>query len=269
MTPPAAATAAGRATAPAPRPRRPAAAPPPRRVSGPAPKAKPSKRAAPRSRQGPAARPRPAEPLVVRLAARAVALAEAPILDRLIRGRLWIGIVAFGLMGIVFMQVSMLKLNTGISRAVATEQTLERQNSALQEAVSRLDGGARIQALAAEQGMVQPAAGQVHYLRVHGTTDARLAAQRIRPPAPVTLSGAASAAFGGATTQPAATSGQLGTAAGTTTAPASGTATATPATTGAGTTVAPPSTSGASAGAVAAPGTQQGTAAGGAGTGQG
>src|SRR5439155_1892966 len=119
-----------------------AAAPDPRRVS-----------VRPRTARRPAAaRSHAAQALVGRLGARAVALAEARLLDRLIRGRLWIGIVAFGLMGIVFMQVSMLKLNTGISRAVATAQTLERQNSALQEAVSRLDGGARIQALAAQQG---------------------------------------------------------------------------------------------------------------------
>src|SRR3954447_13666847 len=41
---------------------------------------------------------------------------DARVLDRLLRGRAWIPLVAVGLLGIVFMQVSLLKLNAGISR---------------------------------------------------------------------------------------------------------------------------------------------------------
>ena len=41
-------------------------------------------------------------------------------MDRLVRSRAWVVIIGFGLIGIVAMQVSMLKLNTGIGRAVET-----------------------------------------------------------------------------------------------------------------------------------------------------
>ena len=75
---------------------------------------------------------------------------DARVLDRLVRGRAWIAIMAVGLMGIVFMQVSLLKLNAGISRAVTAADTFDRQNSSLREDISKLDSGERIQAVAAQ-----------------------------------------------------------------------------------------------------------------------
>ena len=47
-------------------------------------------------------------------------------------------------MGIVFIQVSMLRLNAGISRAITSAETLERQNAALRADISKLDSGERI-----------------------------------------------------------------------------------------------------------------------------
>jgi hypothetical protein len=85
-------------------------------------------------------------------------------------------------MGIVAMQVSMLKLNSGISRAVETTATLERQNSDMEARIARLASGERIRAAADNGGMVTPAAGEVHYLRVRGGIDGRLAARRMRAP---------------------------------------------------------------------------------------
>src|SRR4051794_426802 len=101
MTPPPAATAAGgaRALPRSPAPRH------PRRVSGPA--------------RRPTAAPAPrALPLGARLRTRVRELPDARLLDRLIRGRAWIVLIGVLLMGIVVMQVSLLKLNTGIGRAV-------------------------------------------------------------------------------------------------------------------------------------------------------
>ena len=43
------------------------------------------------------------------------------LLDRLIRGRMWIGIVAFALIGIVTLQLGLLKLNSGIGRSLERE----------------------------------------------------------------------------------------------------------------------------------------------------
>lgn len=160
MTPPAAATAR---TAPA---RRPAARPRPRPVPAPAPGRRVS---------GPAARPR--------TAARPKA-AELTLLDRIVRGRMWIVLLTGALVGLVFLQVSLLKLNSGIGRAVQTASTLERQNSVLRAEVSRLDSGERIQGAAQGLGLVMPAPGDRNYLTVR-PGDASRAAKAITAPAPV------------------------------------------------------------------------------------
>jgi cell division protein FtsL len=161
--PPAAATAAGGARSlrrsPAPRV--------PRRVSGPA----------RRPRVAPAPRRLP-------LAARVRRLPDARLLDRLIRGRAWIVVVGVLLMGIVVMQVSLLKLNTGIGRAVEATSTLERKNSALRLSVSRLSSGERIQRVAERMGMVMPQPDNVRYLTVRGDRDARSAVMNMRIPNP-------------------------------------------------------------------------------------
>jgi cell division protein FtsL len=131
---------------------------------------------------GAAAAARP--PFALRLGTAAMRVGDARLLDRLVRGRFWIALVAIGLMGIVFMQVSLLKLNAGISRAVTAADTLERQNATLRGDISNLDSGERIQAVAAKLGMIIPAAGDVHYLDGRQADGAR-AAQAIKPPAPV------------------------------------------------------------------------------------
>jgi len=136
----------------------------------------------------------------MRLGTRAMRVGDARVLDRMVRGRAWIALVAVALMGIVFMQVSLLKLNTGISRAVIAADTFDRQNSSLREEISKLDSGERIQSVAAKLGMVTPAAGDVHYLDGRGADGARAAAA-ITAPKPVTPSAAPTAA----TSAPAAT----------------------------------------------------------------
>src|SRR6185295_13276940 len=104
-------------------------------------------------------------------------------MDNLVRSRAWVVIVAFGLIGIVAMQVSMLKLNNGIGRAVDTAATLERSNVTLREEVSRLSSGDRIQALAGERGFVMPEPGDVAYLNARSSSGAR-AARRMSAPDP-------------------------------------------------------------------------------------
>jgi hypothetical protein len=208
--------------------RGPGAPRPPRRLSGPSwPKRDPRAGATAATA---VARP----PFAMRLGARAMRVGDARLLDRLVRGRAWIALMAIGLIGIVFMQVSLLKLNAGISRAVTAADTFDRQNSSLREDISKLDSGERIQAVAAKLGMVTPAAGDVHYLDGRGADAARAAAS-IKPPHPVTPAVTAPAAA--ATTAPvSATTAAPATtnaAAATTTVPAATTATtaAAPATT--------------------------------------
>jgi hypothetical protein len=114
----------------------------------------------------------------------ALRVPDARVLDRLIRGRLWIGLIAGALVTLVFMQVSLLKLNTGISADLLTAQDLERQNAELRASVSRLDSGERIQDIAAARGMVMPDDGQLRFLRATPPGDGSRAAQAMTVPDP-------------------------------------------------------------------------------------
>jgi cell division protein FtsL len=131
---------------------------------------------------GPLARPRPVPAPSPRTAERLRALRHHRVLDRLLRGRVWIWLIGLALGGIVAMQVSLLKLNAGISRAVQASSTLERQNSELEASIARLSSPERIRAAAEKRGMVAPPAGDLHYLRVRPGTDAGRAAARMKPP---------------------------------------------------------------------------------------
>ena len=109
------------------------------------------------------------------------ALPEHRVVDRLLRSRLWIWALGALLGGIVAMQVSLLKLNSGISRAVETTTTLERQNADLEAAVARLSSPDRIESGAGTLDMLMPAAGDVRYL-TSGQQDATKAVRRMQPP---------------------------------------------------------------------------------------
>jgi hypothetical protein len=111
------------------------------------------------------------------------ALPEHRIVDGLLRSRAWIVVIALLLGGIVAMQVSLLKLNAGISRAVETSATLERQNADMQDSIARLSSGERVRSAALDAGMVAPPAGEIGFLRSRGArADAAIAAQRMQPP---------------------------------------------------------------------------------------
>ena len=141
---------------------------------------------APRRVSGPVARravPAPALPRRGTTSAfgRIRALPEHRVIDRLLRSRAWIWALGALLGGIVAMQVSLLKLNSGISRAVTTTTTLERQNAELEAAIARLSATDRIEVGAQSLGMVMPPAGDVSYLDAR-PSDATRAARRMRPP---------------------------------------------------------------------------------------
>jgi hypothetical protein len=110
------------------------------------------------------------------------ALPDHRVVDRLLRGRAWIWLIGLLLGGIVAVQVSLLKLNAGISRAVEATGTLQRQNSALESEIARLDSSARIRAAAVREGMVDPSAGDTKYLTIRPGRDAALGARRMQPP---------------------------------------------------------------------------------------
>ena len=139
---------------------------------------------------GPIARPVPDGPAVARPVRRGststferiLALPDLRIVDRLLRGRAWVWVIGILLGGIVFMQVTLLKLNTGISNAVTSAATLERVNADLETEVARLSSGERIQTTAADEGMVAPPAGDVGYLTARPGRDPGLAVQRMQSP---------------------------------------------------------------------------------------
>jgi hypothetical protein len=109
------------------------------------------------------------------------ALPETRVVDGLLRGRAWIWLIGIMLGGIVAMQVSLLKLNAGISRAVTTAGTLERQNADIEAEIGRLSNGQRVRDAALADGMITPAAGAVGFLTAR-ERDAKLAANRMVPP---------------------------------------------------------------------------------------
>jgi cell division protein FtsL len=139
----------------------------------------PSRRAPARRRSGPArARTAPRQqPRQYPLAA----LVRSLSLDRLLRGRVWIALVGVLLVGIVFFNVSLLELNSGIAQTSQRTGTLKRDNARLRVELARLGSSERIQRVAAARGLVLPAPGEVRYLKAR-SGDARRAARRIVPP---------------------------------------------------------------------------------------
>jgi hypothetical protein len=135
---------------------------------------------------GPVARPAPVGPPLRRgttgVFERLRALPETRVVDGLLRGRAWIWLIGLLLGGIVAMQVSLLKLNAGISRAVTAAGTLQRQNADIETDIAKLSSGERVRAAAAREGMVMPQAGAVDYLSARPDRDAVLAARRMQPP---------------------------------------------------------------------------------------
>jgi len=168
------ATTAGRA-APAPARRAPAKRQPARRQAAPA------KRRT--RRASGAAAPRRAR----RAAPRKVALPlGARMLDALLNGRIWIGLVGVLLAGIVFFNVDLLRMNREITHMADQAAQLKRENARLREDVAGLANSERIQQAAAELGLVLPAPAEVRYLKSNPTIDARTASKRIIAPDPTT-----------------------------------------------------------------------------------
>ncbi len=180
MTPPAAAAAPAvkRARSAAPvrarsvAPARPlTTAPRPRRVSGPA------RRERPRTQTR---RPVKAEAgLAVGALAALRSVEDHPLLDRLIGGRTWIGLVAFALIGIVTLQLGLLKLNAGIGRTLEQMASLQQGNATLSIENSELAAGDRVESSAARLGMEIVPVGALKSLAPNPRSDAQRAASAL------------------------------------------------------------------------------------------
>ena len=169
---PAPAAARSARTAPPTRRRRLTSVRPPRRVSGPA-----SGRA-----------PQPASdgrilfrPLgaVGRGAAR---VARHPLVERMISGRWSIAVIAFALIGIVTLQLGLLKLNSGIGRALEREAALQRENAALSIENSELAAGNRVETQAGKLGMKLVPISSLQFRTADPAADVTAAAAALRQP---------------------------------------------------------------------------------------
>ena len=103
----------------------------------------------------------------------------AAVLDKLLYGRGWIGLVFALLAGIVFFNVDLLQMNREIARTSDRAATVKRENARLRADLARLASSERIQRVAAQRGLVLPAPGEVRYLRSQPRNDARVAAERL------------------------------------------------------------------------------------------
>lgn len=151
MTPPPTAASATAGTIAPPRPA------PSRRPAAPS-------RPAPARRAGqPDASRRGARP---RRAAVAAGTGAAALLARAFSGRRLILALAAALMGLVFLQVTLLRINTSTSADAEKIQLLKRDNAAKRALIAQMGAGRRVEDAAASLGMVMPAATEVCYLRI-------------------------------------------------------------------------------------------------------
>jgi hypothetical protein len=162
----------------------------------------------PRLRTPHVAPPSPAA-LARRTGAFVVSLPESSLLDRVIRGRIWIPLLGVLLVGIVAMQVEILKLNAGVGAAIGQTTTLQSRNDTLREGVTGLANEQRIETIAARHGMVMAPPESVKFLYRNALGDLGRAIAGIRAPGssyfvgPVGTSSAATAAASpGSTTTP-------------------------------------------------------------------
>jgi cell division protein FtsL len=118
-----------------------------------------------------------------RPAARPAALPRgARVLDALLTGRIWIGLIGVLLAGIVFFNVDLLQMNREITQMADKAAQIKRENDRLRHDYARLASSERIQEAAAALGLVYPAAGEVRYLESKPKLDAHNASNRFIAP---------------------------------------------------------------------------------------
>jgi cell division protein FtsL len=177
VTPPAAAAAPAVHPRGIPTPGRRTAPPRPRRVSGPA------RRRIDTQPQRPVERLADTHPgIAFGVLAALRGLSRAGLLDRLLRGRTWIALVAFALIGIVTLQLGLLKLNASIGRTLEKEAVLQRENASLSIENSELSAGDRVEARAVRLGMKLVPLGALRFLAARPHIDAGRGAAALSAP---------------------------------------------------------------------------------------
>ncbi len=109
---------------------------------------------------------------------RAVVAGAPALVDRLLRGRVWVALLAALLTGIVFLNVALLELNGGIARTDARLSELRGENAVLRLRVARLASSERIRRAAEARGFRTAPPGEVGYLGLRAD-DAERAARAL------------------------------------------------------------------------------------------
>ena len=106
-------------------------------------------------------------------------IADSGLFVWLTRGRLWIGLLGGLLVGIVGLNVMALSFSASSSNAGQAADSIRRQNSALRAQIAGKLSNSEIQAVAADLGLMMPAAGSLEYLNA-SPGDPKRAAERLR-----------------------------------------------------------------------------------------
>jgi cell division protein FtsL len=120
--------------------------------------------------------------------------------SQLVVGRRWIALVAFALIGIVTMQLGLLRLNGGIGRALEQEAALQRENAALSIENSEMAASDRVQSRALGIGMELVPAGALRFLWASPQLDPARGAAALTSTARSATTASEPAAGGGAQT---------------------------------------------------------------------
>jgi hypothetical protein len=119
------------------------------------------------------------------------------LLERMVRGRAWLGLVTFALIGIVTLQLALLKLNGGVGRDLQREAALQRENATLAIENSELAATGRVQSHAAQLGMEFAPSSALRFLTSNPALDLRRSASVLSTPAHTAGAGGESSASGG------------------------------------------------------------------------
>lgn len=98
------------------------------------------------------------------LGRRAMRLPDNSLIEGISRGRLWIAVIAALLIGLVFLNVSLLKVNASISSTAIKTKAIEQQNAKLRAKVAHMSSPDRIMRAASNRGMVSPQPLDIGYL---------------------------------------------------------------------------------------------------------
>ncbi len=120
------------------------------------------------ARAGAAVAPRPVRRPKSRVAPpravpRTVRARGESVLDALLQGRAWIALVGLLLVGIVFFNVDLLRLNRSIAVTSEQSEAVSRENARLRRELARLGSSERVQKAALQRGLVLPSPGDVRF----------------------------------------------------------------------------------------------------------